>query len=120
MNQIETLTQQLSASPETVNFQDVIKVIDKNYLYTPSHFTNGPIENPIVNAPGENEGSCKIFSFAKINNLDTTQTLNCFGDYYRTDVLQNPDNIDHANIRTFIKHGWDNINFENIALKLKE
>lgn len=120
MNQIEVLTQQLNMSPETVQFQDVIKVIDDNYRYTPSRFSNGPKEDLIVNASGENEGSCKIFSFAKINNLDKTETLNCFGEYYRTDVLQNPDNSDHANIRTFIKHGWDNIIFENIALRLKE
>jgi len=74
----------------------------------------------VDNAAGENEGSCKIFSFAQLQQLDETQTLNCFGRYYREDVLKNPQGSDHANIRTFIKHGWQHITFDNTALELKK
>lgn len=106
--------------PEKIEFQDVIKLIEDNYHYSPTSFTNGINEDCITNKAGENEGSCKIFSFAKMHDLEKIQTLNCFGQYYRQDVLQNPDNTDHANIRTFIKYGWDNITFEKAALALKD
>jgi len=31
--------------------------------------------------------------------------------YYREDVLGNPDGTDHANIRSFVKVGWDGVTF---------
>ncbi len=120
---MQTLTQfihQIENDPETIAFQDVIKQIDANYHYTPTRFINGKNEDSVTNLAGENTGSCKIFSFAKIHGLDKTKTLHCFGQYYRQDVLQHPDNTDHANIRSFIKYGWGNICFDNAALVLKE
>ena len=120
MQTLKQFIHQVENSPETIAFQDVIKQIEENYLYTPTRFINGTNDDSVTNLAGENEGSCKIFSFAKMHALDKTQTLHCFGQYYRQDVLQNPDNTDHANIRTFIKHGWDNISFDKAALVLKE
>ena len=54
-----------------------------------------------------------------MHNFDSKQTLNCFGDYYRVDVLQNPDDEDHSNIRTFIKYGTQGIRFLDNALTKK-
>lgn len=116
MNKLDTLLQQIKTRPESIEFNDVLDTINDTYHYVPTRFTNGTAEDNIINQPGENEGSCKIFSFAKVHQLDEHQTLQCFGKYYREDVLQHPDNDDHANIRTFIKHGWKNINFEGNAL----
>ncbi|MBT8118412.1 MAG: HopJ type III effector protein [Gammaproteobacteria bacterium] len=118
--QLEQLIDKIRTVPETVEFQQVVDVIDRQYDYTPTGFTNGPIDTAVINKPGENEGSCKIFSFAKINDLDQTQTLNCFGNYYRDDVLNNPEAQDHANIRTFMKYGWEHVSFDTEALKRKE
>ena len=73
--------------------------IDAAYTYAPTAFANGSL----VNQAGENEGSCKLFAFAKINNLDEEKTLACFGAYYREDVLQNPSSDNHQNIRNFIQ-----------------
>jgi len=109
---LKTLLEQLNTSPENVTFQQVMAVIENHYSYTPQTFTNGELTN---NA-GENAGSCKIFSFAKLNNLSEEQTLHCFGDYYRIDVLQHPAGDDHQNIRNFIKTGWAGINFGSLAL----
>ena len=117
--QLDKLIDKIRTRPETVDFQEVIDVIDKHYIYTPSSFTNGPNDTAVINSPGENEGSCKIFSFAQINKLDQMQTLNCFGSYYRNDVVNNPGAEDHANIRTFMKYGWDHVSFESEALKRK-
>lgn len=102
----------LGNDPDKVRFEDVISVIDDNYLFTPSRFSNGNL----VNNAGENSGSCKIFSFARLHNLSQQQTLNCFGDYYRVDVLQHPHNDDHQNIRNFMKTGWPGVRFDNNAL----
>ena len=96
------------------SFQDTIDYIDLNYNFTSTTFKNG---NQINNA-GENNGSCKIFSFAKIHQLEKVQTLALFGSYYYDDVLKNPDGNDHQNIRNFMIYGWDGISFESDALAL--
>lgn len=102
-------------APETIAFQDAMTVIDAAYGFTPAAFKNGAIDNPA----GQNSGSCKIFAFGQLHELSQAQTLACFGDYYRIDVLQHPHGIDHGNIRNFMKFGWDGIAFEQAPLSLK-
>lgn len=109
---ISEFINKLKSDPKSISFQDTIAVIDANYSFTPSIFSNGNQ----TNKAGENNGSCKIFAFAKLNRLDEMQTLSCFGSYYYQDVLQNPEGIDHQNIRNFMEFGWDGIRFENEAL----
>lgn len=96
-----------------VNFTETMTVISDNYTYQPTAFRNGSLEN----AAGQNEGSCKIFAFARLHELSETQTLQLFGDYYRIDVLGNSDATDHQNIRQFMQHGWTGITFESEALQ---
>ncbi|MDG1752519.1 MAG: HopJ type III effector protein [Thalassotalea sp.] len=98
----------------SVDFEDVIAVISSYYNYQQSAFKNGEL----VNQAGTNEGSCKIFSYAQLNGLSEQATLNCFGQYYRDDVLKHPLGDDHGNIRNFIKSGWSGIKFEHAALVL--
>lgn len=102
----------IKETPETVTFDEVIQVIDTEYVFTPTQFRNGLL----VNQAGENSGSCKIFSFAKMHELTNRQTLHCFGDYYRDDVLQNPGEENHQNIRNFMTSGWKEIEFSGDAL----
>lgn len=99
-------------SLEPISFQEVIAFIDENYHFTPALFKNG---NHINNA-GENNGSCKIFAFAKLYNLSKEETLSLFGDYYK-DVLNTPEATDHQNIRNFMQFGWDGIIFDGEALQ---
>ena len=115
--QLEQLLEQLKNAQEDVEFQDVIEVINDHYDYQPTLFTNGPEDTGVINKAGENEGSCKIFSFARLQQLDEAQTLNCFGRYYREDVLKHPEKTDHQNIRTFIEYGWEHIDFDGSALE---
>lgn len=103
-------------SNDSLDFEDTMAVIEANYDYTPVEFSNGDL----INAAGTNEGSCKIFAFALLNQLTPAQTLTCFGRFYREDVLQHPDGTDHGNIRNFIKHGWEGIHFEILALSTKD
>ncbi len=119
MNKLDQLVTQIKTNPEITEFQQVITVIEEHYFYMPTQFTNGTANDRIINKAGENEGSCKIFSFAHDQNLDKTQTLHCFGQYYRDDVLNHPENTDHANIRSFIKYGWKGITFDGSALNYK-
>ena len=102
-----------------IDFQDVMAVIAENYAYTPVQFSNGIENDRIINLAGENEGSCKIFAFGQLHELTEHETLACFGQYYRHDVLQHPHATDHLNIRTFMRHGWDGIQFEYPALSPK-
>lgn len=105
---MQAFLQRLARQPEAVTFADTIAVIDANYDFTPTAFRNGELNN----AAGQNNGSCKIFSFGLLHGLTPAQVLNCFGDYYRVDVLQHPEATDHQNLRNFIKHGWAGVAFE--------
>ena len=102
----------LNTTPEQVEFSEVMTVISANYHYQPCSFSNGDLTNEV----GSNEGSCKIFAFAKLHGLSEEATLACFGQYYREDVLLTPKGTDHTNIRNFIKQGWQGINFEGEVL----
>ncbi len=103
---------------QAVDFQETMAVIAEAYDYQPTEFSNG-IQQPLINEAGRNEGSCKIFAFARLHGLDQNQTLALFGDYYRKDVLENPAGNDHQNIRNFMRDGWDGIVFKGVALKAK-
>lgn len=98
------------------DFEQTMAVINDNYQYTPSSFSNGLGQDLVRNEAGTNEGSCKIFAFAQLNHLNEKQTLACFGRFYFEDVLKHPANTDHANIRNFIKYGWSGISIEQSVL----
>ena len=115
MTSIENFINKVKQNPELITFQETIDAIDSNYNFTATSFKNGNQ----LNVAGENNGSCKIFAFAKLNDLDKNQTLHLFGSYYSDDVLKNPDGNDHQNIRNFIVFGWDGISFDSQALKIK-
>ena len=110
------LLENLKNSPSTIQFQDVISYIDNNYDFEITAFRNGNLQNEA----NQNNGSCKIFSFAKINDLSKDETLALFGDFYRKDVLENPNGEDHQNIRNFMEFGWEVIHFEGNALSMKK
>jgi len=101
---------------ELISFEETMEVIDKHYDYTPCEFENGEGKHRLINRAGENQGSCKIFAFAKLHNLNEEMTLALFGDFYRKDVLEQPNGTSHANIRTFLKYGWKGIRFGSNAL----
>lgn len=112
---IHAFLNRLSNTPDAITFEETMEVIDQHYSFSPCKFSNGDI----VNTENQNNGSCKIFAFAQLNKLSETLTLQCFGDYYRIDVLQNPDANDHGNIRNFMNTGWTGIEFKGTALTLK-
>jgi len=118
--------------PKSISFDDTMKFIEENCDYIPKKFSVGDY----ASESGENEGSCKIFSFARLVGLDRDEsdkgvagkqiyapiedTLALFGNYYQKDVLGNLEGSDHGNIRGAMKEGWPGIRFPNgIALSLK-
>ena len=117
---VDELLRKLDTEPDTIDFTEVIDTIEHAYTYTATRFHNGTGSHVITNEAGSNEGSCKIFAFGKLHNLNARQTLACFGTYYREDVLGHPDHDDHANIRNFMAHGWKGIRFEGEALQAKD
>ncbi len=112
---LKTFLQKLNIQPELVEFTETMTAIEAVYDFTPTQFTNGTT----VNEAGQNNGSCKIFAFAELNKLSVDQTLACFGQYYREDVLQNPTKDDHQNIRNFMVTGWAGVQFNSVALQPK-
>ncbi|ADZ91717.1 HopJ type III effector protein [Marinomonas mediterranea] len=112
LEQLAAKIAQFKQQPEQTAFSDVINTIDTHYSFTPVKFQNGAQ----INEEGQNNGSCKILFFAQLNQFDEATTLNLFGDYYRVDVLENPEGDDHQNIRQFIKHGWEGVAFSTTAL----
>ncbi len=112
---LESFLQKLIECPESIEFHDTMSIIDSMYNFAPTSFRNGDL----VNEAGQNSGSCKVFSFARLHNLNPEQTLSCFGSYYRNDVLKHPENNDHQNIRNFMKFGWPGIEFDSDSLVAK-
>lgn len=113
--QLNEFLSKIQVSPESIKFEDSMAVVGAEFLYTPTSFTNGAM----INQAGENEGSCKIFAFARLHRLTKAQTLECFGEYYRSDVLRNPTADNHQNIRNFMLTGWDGLVFDGDALVAK-
>jgi len=113
---IESFLTTVKNSPETITFQQTMTIIDEFYGFHETAFSNGTQQN----AKGENSGSCKVFSFAQLHDLNQQQSLALFGDYYRHDVLLHPDAEDHQNIRQFMQHGFAGLDFENQALLKKD
>ena len=104
----------LKAASDALAFNDTMAVIDALYDFTPTAFTNGNIENEA----GQNNASCKLFSFAQLHHLTEAETLVCFGQYYRG-VIATPDGDDHQNIRNFMQSGWAGFQFGGAALTKK-
>lgn len=98
-----------------VDFKTVMQVIEDEYTFTPSCFTNGTL----TNLSNTNNGSCKIFAFGLLNQLTEQATLNAFGDFYIQAVLQHPEGTDHQNIRNFMQTGWAGISYASPALQKK-
>ncbi|MBL4744285.1 MAG: HopJ type III effector protein [Cycloclasticus sp.] len=111
MNSIEQLRQAMVS----LQFSETMEIIDALYDFTPSSFSNGNTRNEA----GENNGSCKLFAFAKLNDFTEPQTLALFGEFFR-DVLAAPDGDDHQNIRNFMKTGWAGITFDQPPLTEKK
>ena len=112
---LDAYFQVLRSSPDKISFDDTISVIDTHYHFKETAFSNGEI----VNNKGENSGSCKIFAFDHLSVLTENQVLQCFGDFYRKDVLENPFEDTHQNIRNFMQYGWIGVKFETEVLILK-
>jgi len=109
---LEAFFRQLSTEPDSISFAQTLALIDALYDFTPTAFVNGAQHNQA----GENNGSCKIFAFALLHQLSEPQTLQLFGDYYRLEVLPDVKGNNHANIRNFMRTGWDGVAFSGQAL----
>lgn len=98
----------------SISFKEVIELIEAGYTHQPTAFKNGAA----YNEPTQNQGSAKVFAFAKLNGWSKEETLLLFAEHYQA-VLSHPDATDHQNIRQFMQHGWDGIVFEGTALTVK-
>lgn len=113
--ELELFLNRLETEPESIEFTDVVALINRLYIFIPTGFRN----HDIYNEAGQNTGSCKVLAFARLHELDESKTLALFGSYYRADVLRTPDGSSHPNIRQFMKTGWGGIEFDDVPLRAK-
>lgn len=85
----------------SILFNDVIAFIDQQIEHKPTAFKNRQVYNEAT----QNQGSAKVFQFAKLHNLSEEDTLRLFAEHYQS-VLNTPEGLDHQNIRQFMAHGW--------------
>jgi hypothetical protein len=97
---------------EHFTFAETLAFIAEHYQYQPSAFSNGNVSN----AAGQNEGSCKTLSLALLEGLSLEETLQCFGEHYRS-VLATPNGNDHGNIRALMDTGLAGVHFEQPSLQ---
>jgi len=102
----------LQNTPEAIDFSETIATIEATYNFTPSAFTNGALKNE----ESQNQGSCKVFSFAVKQGLTKEETLACFGQYYFKEVLEDPKGTGHQNIRNFMNTSFDGLSFDKETL----
>jgi hypothetical protein len=108
---IQQFKTKLKVNQISILFAETMQLIEDNYNFTPTAFTNGNIKNKV----GENSGSCKLFAFAIHQKLTKKETLACFGEHYKS-VLEDKNGTSHQNIRNFIEFGFEGLAFENNAL----
>lgn len=109
---LHTLIQR--SKDNTLQFKEVMEWIETHYQHQPTAFKNGAV----LNEATQNQGSAKVFSVARIHQLDEQNTLHLFAEHYQA-VLNTPDGTDHQNIRQFMLHGWPGVVFEGQALLAK-
>ena len=95
-------------------FAETLAFVAAHYDYQPSAFRNGAVASDA----GQNEGSCKTLGLALLEGLSLEETLQCFGEHYRS-VLATPEGSDHANIRALMQHGLDAVQFGQAPLRAK-
>ena len=81
-----------------IPFELTMEAIDEMYETVEVPFSVGDVKSEA----GQNMGSAKILSFGKISGLERNTVLQLFGDYFRKDVLGNPEGDDHPNIRALM------------------
>lgn len=113
--ELEIFLNRVRTQPESIEFPDTIALINRLYRFVPTAFRNGDV----VNEAGQNSGSCRLLAFARLHDLEQEQTLALFGAYYRADVLKTPDGDSHPNIRQFMAHGWDGVEFDDVPLRAR-
>ena len=109
---VTTLLQHIDQGSAT--FSDVLDFINARYDFTATAFDNGSVHN----GAGENSGSCRVFAFAQLNDLNAEETIKLFAEHAAS-VHAHPEGTDHQNIRNFIQHGWAGIRFAGKALSPK-
>eukprot|EP00192_Tetraselmis_astigmatica_P020078 CAMPEP_0117671990 /NCGR_PEP_ID=MMETSP0804-20121206/13654_1 /TAXON_ID=1074897 /ORGANISM="Tetraselmis astigmatica, Strain CCMP880" /LENGTH=186 /DNA_ID=CAMNT_0005480539 /DNA_START=137 /DNA_END=697 /DNA_ORIENTATION=+ len=100
-----------------VPFSDLLTMVNDAYVELPVEYKSGAgTPDEVVNPPGTNSGSRKVFYLAKLHGLTEEETLRLFCEH-SIEVKDNPNGDSHANIRAFMKHGWPGIHFAGPALQ---
>ncbi|TXR54798.1 HopJ type III effector protein [Reinekea thalattae] len=111
---LNELLEAVYANRSDLKFDQVLACIDAEFEFTPCAFANGNLNN----SAEQNQGSCKVLSFAFKAGLNESQALLLFAEHYQS-VLADPEGDAHQNIRQFMNTGWKGVSFEKVALQKK-
>ena len=82
---VAELVQKIKTQAENIQFSEIIETVDANYNFTPTAFKNGET----MNEANQNNGSCKVFSFAKNQrNLLKPSQLKLISSYYKLFIIK--------------------------------
>ena len=96
----------LKTEPKKLTFDETMEAIGQSYELRDVAFSVGPVQSEA----GQNRGSAKILSFAKLVGLNKIEALRLFGEHYES-VRQDPEGQGHANIRAFMDCGFAGLAF---------
>ena len=114
MNQIQSFIERLRLNADSIAFAEVIDLIDTYYHHTPTAFSNGSL----INQAGENQGSAKVLSFARLHGLTNKRPFTVLPSI-GVRCVQIPMAADHQNIRQFMQNGWDGVQLSEACLTIK-
>jgi len=106
--------EQLKSGGE-MKFSDFTDLIDNEYAFLPTAFTNGDL----ANQKDENQGSAKVFCFGSMHELNEYEVLRCFGEHYQSVLDSLADGTTHLNIRNFMRKGWQGVSIDDSVLSKK-
>jgi hypothetical protein len=95
-------------------FAATLAFIAAQYVYRPSAFVNGSVENAL----GQNQGAGQTLSLALLEDFSLEETLLAFGEHYRS-VLATAQGSYHANIRALLSTGLAGVRFAEAGLTRK-
>ena len=110
--QLDAFLTRLAKDPDSVRLEEALSAISESYDVSPVGYTLGGVRFDLP----QSKRTCQLYAFGLLHGLPKDLTLQCFGDDYRRDVLQNPLGTDHHSIRLFAMHGFEGLNLDAMPL----
>jgi len=106
---LDAFLKKLNDDPEAVTFDEALATVGEHYRLTPCGYTLAGVRFDVDQV----HRSCQLYAFGILHKLSKEQTLACFGEHYREDVLKHPQGSDHQTVRLFMQVGWEGLKLDS-------